>query len=46
MDAIADIKRSIPNADVQYLPLDLSNLDSVSNAAQTLLKYGIVTIQC
>ncbi|KAH8121044.1 NAD(P)-binding protein [Trichoderma asperelloides] len=38
VDAIADIKRSIPNADVQYLPLDLSNLVSVSNAAQTLLK--------
>jgi len=39
MDAIVEIKEKLPSADIQYLHLDLSNLESVTEATQTLLKY-------
>ncbi|KIW14279.1 hypothetical protein PV08_07061 [Exophiala spinifera] len=38
MDAIVEIKEKLPSADIQYLHLDLSNLESVTEATQTLLK--------
>lgn len=33
-NAIADIKKTVPNAKITWLPLDLANLESISNAAK------------
>ncbi|KAF2104952.1 NAD(P)-binding protein [Rhizodiscina lignyota] len=35
-DAIADLKKAVPNASITFLPLDLSSLKSVYDAAETV----------
>jgi NAD(P)-dependent dehydrogenase (short-subunit alcohol dehydrogenase family) len=44
MNAIAEIKEKLSSADIRYLYLDLSSLDSVTEATQNLLKYVAVPI--
>ena len=38
--AIDDVKKEVPNANIKHIELDLTSLDSVRNAAKTLLEQS------
>ena len=44
--AVAEIKATVPNARVSFLPLDLASFDSISSAAKTFASQSKRLVRC